>query len=70
MKRMRLQRMLFGIAINLIVIFGPLLLFIAFDAFLQSRDFALPRWSYALPSCWAVVSGWIIFSCTLRDNCL
>lgn len=61
--------MLLGIAINLVVVFGPLLLFIGLDALLQSRDFVLPRWSYGLPSCWAVVSGWVIYSCTLRDNC-
>jgi hypothetical protein len=67
--------MLLGIAINLVVIFGPLLLFIASDAWLRSRDVVLPRWSYVLPVCWAVVSGWVIYSCTLRDqlsltNCL
>jgi hypothetical protein len=61
--------MLLGIAINLIVIFGPLLFFIAFDAWLQSRDFVLPRWCYGLPICWAIVLGWVIYSCTLRDNC-
>jgi hypothetical protein len=61
--------MLLGIAINLVIILGPLLLFMALDALLQSRDFVLPRWSYGLPICWAAVSGWVVYSCTLRDNC-
>ena len=33
------------------------------------RHFVLPRWCYGLPICWAIVLGWVIYSCTLRDNC-
>jgi hypothetical protein len=62
--------MLLGIVINLIAIIGPLLLLIGIDAWLQSRDFVLSRWSYGLPICWAIVAGWVIYPCTLRDNCL
>jgi hypothetical protein len=51
------------------MVFGPLLLWIGIDRWLESRDWRLPRWSYLFPAAWALMSGWLIYSCTFIDNC-
>ena len=58
-----------GIAINIATVLGPLLLWIGIDRWLESRDWRLPRWSYLFPAAWALMSGWLVYSCTLIDNC-
>jgi hypothetical protein len=61
--------MLLGTVINLVVVFGPLLLFMGLDVWLQSRNLVLARWSYIFPSFWVLISGWVVYSCTMLDNC-
>jgi len=58
-----------GIAINTAMMFGPLLLWIGIDRWLESRDRRLPRWSYLSPAVWALISGWLVYSCTFINNC-
>ena len=58
-----------GIAINIAMVFGPLVLWIGFDRWLESRDRRLPRWSFLFPTAWALISGWLVYSCTLTNNC-
>jgi hypothetical protein len=57
-----------GIAINIAMVLGPLLLWIGMDRWLESRDWRLPRWSYLFPGAWALICGWVIYSCMI-GNC-
>jgi hypothetical protein len=58
-----------GIAINIAMLLGPLLLWIGIDRWLESRDRRLPRWSYLFPAAWVLIAGWLVYSCTLIDSC-
>jgi hypothetical protein len=58
-----------GIAINVVILLGPLLLWIGLGRWLQSRDWRLPLWSYLFPAAWILFYGWLFYSCHLIDNC-
>jgi hypothetical protein len=58
-----------GTAINLVAVLGPVVLWIGLDRWLQWRGWRLPRWSCLVPTAWALISGWLVYSCTLIDNC-
>jgi hypothetical protein len=57
-----------AIAINIAMMFGPLLFWIGMDRWLESRDWRLPRWSYLFPAAWALIFGWVAYSCMI-GNC-
>jgi hypothetical protein len=56
-------------AINSVVAFGPILLWLGLQHWLESRDWRLPRWSYLFPVAWMLIYGWLFYSCHVIDNC-